>query len=311
MFLPTPCLPHIIFSNIKNERVSEWVQLPKHESFKVNPSAPARANAANVELFQVTTDDNVTMDGWMVKPKNFDSTKRYPVVFTVYAEPAGTTVRDAAGIGNASLYAGDMAADGYILMSVEGRGTPVPKGAAWRKAIYRNVGIINIRDQAMAAKKIMQWKFVDTSRIAVFGWSGGGSTTLNLLFQYPEIYKTGIAVAPVPNQLLYDNIYQERYMGLPQENMQDYIKGSPISHAKNLRGNLLVVHGTGDDNVHYQGTEMLINELVKQGKQFQMMSYPNRTHGIREGEGTTRHLSNLFTKFLKEHCPGGGVAKSF
>jgi dipeptidyl-peptidase 4 len=193
---------------------------------------------------------------------------------------------------------------------VEGRGTPVPKGAAWRKAIYRNVGIVNIRDQAMAAKKIMQWKFVDTSRIAVFGWSGGGSTTLNLLFQYPEIYKTGIAIAPVPNQLLYDNIYQERYMGLPKENMQDYLKGSPITHAKNLRGNLLVVHGTGDDNVHYQGTEMLINELVKHGKQFQMMSYPNRTHGIREGEGTTRHLSNLFTTFLKQHCPGGATPLS-
>ena len=199
-----------------------------------------------------------------------------------------------------------MAADGYILMAVEGRGAPVPKGAAWRKAIYQNVGIINIRDQAMAAKKIMQWKFVDTSRIAVFGWSGGGSTTLNLLFQYPEIYKTGIAVAPVPNQLLYDNIYQERYMGLPQEDRTPYINGSPITHAKNLRGHLLVVHGTGDDNVHYQGTEMLINELVKQGKEFQMMSYPNRTHGISEGEGTRRHLSTLFTSFLRTYCPGGG-----
>ena len=152
----------------------------------------------------------------------------------------------------------------------------------------------------------MQWSFIDTSRIAVFGWSGGGSTTLNLLFQYPEIYKTGIAIAPVPNQLLYDNIYQERYMGLPQENREDYMKGSPITHAKNLRGNLLVIHGTGDDNVHYQGTEMLINELVKYGKQFQMMSYPNRTHSINEGEGTSKHLSELFTAFLRKNCPGGG-----
>lgn len=293
------------FSNIRNERLSEWVQLPAHQTIKTNNTPPARSNAALVEMFQVTTDDNVTMDGWMIKPKNFDSTKKYPVVFTVYAEPAGATVRDAAGSAGASLYAGDMAADGYILMAVEGRGTPVPKGAAWRKAIYKNVGIINIRDQAMAAKKISQWAFVDTSRIAVFGWSGGGSTTLNLLFQYPEIYKTGIAVAPVPNQLLYDNIYQERYMGLPQEDKEPYIKGSPITHAKNLRGNLLVIHGTGDDNVHYQGTEMLINELVKHGKPFQMMSYPNRTHGISEGEGTRRHLSQLFTSFLKANCPGG------
>jgi dipeptidyl-peptidase-4 len=293
------------FSNSKNERSSEWVRIPSHEIFKTNDQAPRRTNSLPVEMFQITTDDNVTMDGWMVKPKNFDSTKKYPVVFNVYAEPAGTTVRDAAGIGSTSLYAGDIAADGYIRISVEGRGAPAPKGAAWRKAIYRKIGIVNTRDQAMAAKKIMQWKFVDTSRIAVFGWSGGGSTTLNLLFQYPEIYKTGIAIAPVANQLLYDNIYQERYMGLPQENKEDYLEGSPISHAKNLRGRLLVVHGTGDDNVHYQGTEMLINELVKYGKQFQIMIYPNRTHSISEGEGTTMHLSQLFTSFLNQYCPGG------
>lgn len=295
------------FSNIKGDRVSEWVKLPSNESFKTNAPVVNRSNnAPPVEMFQVTTEDGITMDGWMIKPRNFDSTKKYPVVFNVYAEPAGLTVRDAAGIANSNLYAGDMAADGYIRISVEGRGTPAPKGAAWRKAIYRKVGVVNIRDQAMAARKIMQWSFIDTSRVAVFGWSGGGSTTLNLLFQYPEIYKTGIAIAPVPNQLLYDNIYQERYMGLPQENREDFLKGSPITHAKNLRGNLLVIHGTGDDNVHYQGTEMLINELVKQGKQFQMMSYPNRTHGISEGEGTSRHLSELFTAFLRKHCPGGG-----
>ena len=296
------------FSNSKNERVSEWISLSSHQSIKVNNQMASQrfANSPPVEMFQVTTDDNVTMDGWMIKPKNFDSTKKYPVLFSVYAEPAGTTVKDAAGSAGTALYNGDIAADGYIQISVEGRGTPAPKGAAWRKAIYRKIGIINIRDQAMAAKKILQWKFVDTSRIAVHGWSGGGSTTLNLLFQYPEIYKTGIAIAPVANQLCYDNIYQERYMGLPQENMQDFVNGSPISHAKNLRGNLLVVHGTGDDNVHYQGTEMLINELIKSGKQFQMMSYPNRTHGIREGEGTSAHLSNLFTAYLREHCPGGG-----
>ncbi len=294
------------FSNIKNERVSEWVHLPDHESFKTNSPVVSRiGNTSPVEMFQVTTDDNITMDGWIIKPRNFDSTKKYPVVFSVYAEPAATTVKDIAGSANSNLYAGDMAADGYIRISVDGRGTPAPKGAAWRKAIYRNIGTINIRDQAMAAKKIMQWPFVDTSRIAVFGWSGGGSTTLNLLFQYPDIYKTGIAIAPVANQLLYDNIYQERYMGLPQENRNDYLKGSPISYAKNLSGNLLIIHGTGDDNVHYQGTEMLINELVKYGKQFQIMSYPNRTHGISEGEGTTRHLSDLFTAFLRKYCPGG------
>jgi len=301
------------FSNHLRESVSEWVSLPRHTTIKTNEQAGGQAASRRpqypVKMFQVTTDDNVTMDGWMILPANFDSTKKYPVLFQVYTEPAATTVKDVAGSAGTNLYAGDIAADGYIQISVDGRGTPAPKGAAWRKSIYRKIGQLNIHDQAMAARKIMQWPFVDSSRIAVHGWSGGGSTTLNLLFQYPEIYKTGIAIAPVANQLLYDNIYQERYMGLPQENREDFINGSPLTYAKNLRGNLLVVHGTGDDNVHYQGTEMLINELIKYDKRFQMMSYPNRTHAINEGTGTSLHLSHLFTAYLKEHCPGGGVAR--
>ena len=298
------------FSNHLYESISEWVSLPKHTVIKTNDQAGARRNAGRVQypvkMFQITTEDNVTMDGWMILPKDFDSTKKYPVLFSVYTEPAATTVKDVAGSAGTPLYAGDIAADGYIQISLDGRGTPAPKGAAWRKCIYRKIGIINIRDQAMAAKKILQWPFVDSSRIAVHGWSGGGSATLNLLFQYPDIYKTGISIAPVANQLLYDNIYQERYMGLPQENREDFVNGSPLAYAKNLRGNLLVIHGTGDDNVHYQGTEMLINELVKYDKQFQVMVYPNRTHAIREGEGTSLHLSHLFTAYLKAHCPGGG-----
>lgn len=296
------------FSNIKGEWVADWITLPDHSTFATNGKSDAKDTSEKpvAEMFQVTTEDNITLDGWMIKPINFDSTKKYPALFQVYTEPAATTVKDAMGSASTFLYAGDIAADGYIQISLDGRGTPAPKGAEWRKAIYRKIGIINIRDQAMGAKQIMKWNFVDTSRIAVWGWSGGGSTTLNLLFQYPDIYKTGISIAPVANQLLYDNIYQERYMGLPRENLEDYTKGSPISYAKNLRGNLLVIHGTGDDNVHYQGTEMLINELVKNGKQFQMMAYPNRTHSISEGDGTRAHLSKLFTTFLRQHCPPGG-----
>lgn len=242
----------------------------------------------------------------MVKPTNFDSTKKYPVVFYLYSEPGSTTVEDTYGTANNRNYVGDMANDGYIYISFDNRGTPAPKGRAWRKSIYRNIGQINIHDQAMAAKEILKWDFVDTERIAVWGWSGGGSATLNLLFQYPEIYKTGISIAPVTNLLTYDNIYQERFMGLPQDNMDDYIKGSPITHAKNLKGNLLLIHGSGDDNVHYQNSEMLINELVKHNKQFQFMTYPNRTHGISEGEGTTMHLRTLYTNYLKMYCPPGG-----
>ena len=170
----------------------------------------------------------------------------------------------------------------------------------------RKIGLVNTRDQAMAAKEVLKWSYVDSSRVAVWGWSGGGSATLNLMFQFPEIYKTGIAVAAVGNQLTYDNIYQERYMGLPQENRDDFIKGSPLTYAKNLVGKLLYIHGTGDDNVHYNNAEMLINELIRNNRQFQLMSYPNRTHSISEGEGTIEHLRTLYTNFLRQNCPPGG-----
>lgn len=294
------------FSNINAPAIKEWINIADNKIIIPGTTAGAIADDNNnAEFFQVTTEDNVTLDGWLVKPANFDSTKKYPVVFYVYAEPAGQTVTDSWGAADNFLYAGDMRADGYIYISLDGRGTPAPKGAAWRKAVYRNIGTINIRDQAMAARKILQWPFMDKDRVAVWGWSGGASTTLNLLFQYPEIYKTGIAVAAVTNQLTYDNVYQERYMGLPQENKEDFIKGSPITYAKNLQGHLLYVHGTGDDNVHYQNAEMLINELVKYNKQFQMMSYPNRSHGMSEGEGTFRHLATLYTNFLQTWCPPG------
>lgn len=301
------------FSNYYCKPVSEWITLPDHKGIngenKVNDTlAKADKSKSNIEFFTIKTAEGVEMDAWMVKPVNFDPAKKYPVVFYVYTEPWGQNVTDAYGSASNFLYKGDMSKDGYIYISIDNRGTPVPKGREWRKCVYRKIGLVNISDQAMAAKEIMKWPYVDTNRIGVWGWSGGGSATLNLLFQYPEIYKTGIAIAPVANQLTYDNIYQERYMGLPQENKDDFIKGSPMTYAKNLKGQLLYVHGTGDDNVHYNNADMLINELIKYGKQFQMMSYPNRTHGISEGEGTNAHLSALFTNYLKQHCPPGPVS---
>ncbi|MGX5684313.1 DPP IV N-terminal domain-containing protein [Chryseobacterium cucumeris] len=287
--------------------IGSVISLPDHkELVAAKRSAKADPARSKAEFFQITTQDGVTMDGWVVKPKNFDPNKKYPVVFTVYGEPGSQTVTDNFYTGWNYLYTGDMAEDGYLYVSLENRGTPSPKGREWRKSIYRKIGQLNIRDQAMGAKALFaKWPYIDTSRVAVWGWSGGGSSTLNLLGQYPDIYQTGIAIAPVANQLFYDNIYQERYMGLPQENREDFVNGSPLAYAKNLKGNLLLVHGTGDDNVHYQNTEVYINELVKYNKQFQLMSYPNRTHSINEGEGTSLHLATMFTKYLKEHCPPG------
>jgi dipeptidyl-peptidase-4 len=299
-----------IFSNINTPYTNEWISLPDHKGLngenKVNDAIAKSEKAPNVEFFKVKTEEGVEMDGWMVKPLNFDSTKKYPVVFYVYTEPWGQNVKDQYGANDNFLYRGNMAADGYIYISIDNRGTPVPKGRAWRKVIYRKIGITNIRDQALAAKEVLKWPFVDTSRIAVWGWSGGGSATLNLMFQYPEIYKTGIAIAAVGSIFTYDNIYQERYMGLPQENRADYINGSPVSHAKDLRGNLLYIHGTGDDNVHYQNAELLLNELIKYNKQFQFMPYPNRTHSLSEGPGTIDHLTTLYTTYLRTHCAPGG-----
>jgi dipeptidyl-peptidase-4 len=298
------------FSNSFTRPASEFIMVANQKPLNEKESIIARLDSLKVkpavEFFKIRTADSVEMDGWMVKPVNFDAAKKYPVVFYVYTEPARATVVDAYDNTRNSLYIGDMAKDGYIYISLDNRGTPVPKGAAWRKSIYRKIGQINIHDQAMAAKEILKWDFVDPDRIAVWGWSGGGSATLNLMFQYPEIYKTGIAVAAVTNLLTYDNIYQERYMGLPQENKEDFIKGSPITYAKNLKGNLLYIHGTGDDNVHYQNAEMLLNELVKYNKQFQFMAYPNRTHGLSEGVGTFVHLATLYTSYLRKNCPPGG-----
>ncbi len=299
------------FSNYFTRPMREWVTLPSHAAASADNSIASKytgagADKSNVEFFQVTTEDGVTMDGYMAYPNNFDPTKKYPALFYVYSEPAGATVKNRWGVGKTGQYTGSLADDGYIYISMDNRGTPAPKGREWRKSIYRKIGIINIQDQAMGVKALLkQHSFIDEERIAVHGWSGGGSATLNLLFKYPEIYKTGISVAAVANQLTYDNIYQERYMGIPQENREDFVNGSPITYAKNLEGNLLYIHGTADDNVHYQNAELLINELIKHQKQFTVMPYPNRSHGIYEGEGTRAHLNTLFTNYLRTHCPPG------
>ena len=297
------------FSNHNTAPLTEWITLPDNRPMNASKSIAANMKtdgSINVEYVKITTPDNIVLDAWINKPANFDPNKKYPVVFYVYGEPAATTTDDSYGNHNNFLYDGDMAKDGYVQVALDNRGTPALKGATWRKSIYRKIGDINIRDMAEGAKKIIELPYIDKSRVAVWGWSGGGSSTLHLMFRYPDVFQTGIAIAAVANQLNYDNIYQERYMGLPQENKQDFIKGSPITYAKGLTGNLLYIHGTGDDNVHYSNAEALINELVKYNKQFQLMAYPNRTHSISEGEGTATHLSTLYTKFLKEHCAPGG-----
>lgn len=298
------------FSNANTPPLKELISLPDHKQIKLlynNENykiAFEKLALQPTEFFRVKTEDGVEMDGYMIKPHDFDPKKKYPVIFYVYGEPWGQTAKDN---WDGNLYHRMLTQKGYIIMTLDNRGTPSPRGRAWRKSIYRKIGVINSRDQAMAAKEIQKWDFVDADRIGVWGWSGGGSMTLNLLFRYPEIYKTGISVAPVANQLLYDNIYQERYMGVPWENKEDFVEGSPLTYAKNLEGNLLLVHGTADDNVHYQNAEVLINELIKHNKLFQVMPYPNRSHGIYEGYNTRRHLYTMMADYFLKNLKSGGI----
>lgn len=286
------------------------VNLPKHETVRElagNKKLRAKVRSLaqkNGEFFRVHIGNGVELDGWMIKPPDFDASKRYPVLFHVYGEPAGQTVLDSWS-GSLKLWHLMLAQQGYIVMSVDNRGTPAPRGREWRKSIYGQIGILASQDQAAACRVIRTWPFVDSTRIAIWGWSGGGSMTLNMMFRAPELYRTGMSVAPVADQRYYDTIYQERYMGLPSTNPEGFKNGSPITFAHQLQGNLLLVHGTGDDNVHYQNSEALINALVKANKPFTMMAYPNRSHGIFEGAGTTRHLYELLTRYLKEHVPAG------
>jgi dipeptidyl-peptidase-4 len=253
------------------------------------------------EFFQVTAQDGVVLDGYLIRPADFDPKKKYPIIFYVYGESWGQTVTDS-WRGNAAMWDQMLTEQGYIIASIDNRGTRTPKGREWRKSIYGAVGVLSSRDQSDALKAMSKrWDYIDSDKVAIWGHSGGGSMTLNMLFRYPEQYHVGISLAPVPDQRLYDSIYQERYSGLLENFAEGYKQGSPITHAKNLQGKLLLVHGTGDDNVHYQGTERLINELVKHNRLFDFMSYPNRSHGLYEGKGTTLHLKTMMTNYFNTH----------
>ncbi|MBX9681003.1 MAG: S9 family peptidase, partial [Gemmataceae bacterium] len=255
-----------------------------------------------IEFIRVPIGNGVTLDGWSMRPATADPAAKLPLLMYVYGEPHGQTVRDA-WPGPRGLWHWMLAQQGFVVASVDNRGTNVPRGREWRKVVHRKIGILAPSEQAAAVRVLLQrWPFVDPARVGSWGWSGGGSMSLNALFRYPDLYRTGIALAPVAaDQRLYDTIYQERYMGLPADNEAGYREGSPITHAGKLRGNLLLIHGTGDDNCRYQGTERLMDELIAKGKRFSVLPYPNRTHAIKEGRNTDQHLMETMTRFLRDN----------
>jgi dipeptidyl-peptidase-4 len=302
------------FNNTTTPNKISLIDLQKHKTIRIledNKELSDKVASLGLTKKEFIKLDigEVVLDAWMLKPANFDASQKYPIIFYVYGEPAGSTVQDAWQGGD--LWHHFLAQQGYVVVSIDNRGTRTPRGRDWRKSIYGQIGILAAHDQAAAARELFKkYSFIDTERVGMWGWSGGGQMTMNCLFRYPEIYKSGLAVAFVADQRLYDNIYQERYMGLLEENEANYIAGSPITHAKNLEGDLFIIHGTADDNVHYQSFERLTNELIKHNKLFDMMSYPMRAHGIWERENTSFHLRQMMVRYWERVFNTTGTGNS-
>jgi dipeptidyl-peptidase-4 len=254
------------------------------------------------EFEETTAGGGIKLSTLVIKPPHFDASRKYPVITYIYGEPCCATVTDKWDEAELRL----MANEGYLVLSFDNEGAPQPRGRAWRKAGYGAIGVLSSEQQAEAMREFARTHaYVDTGRMAIWGWSGGGTNTLNMMFRYPGLYGTGVAVASVPDQTRYDTIYQERYMGLPAENAKGYHDGSAINFAEGLSGNLLLIHGSGDDNVHFQGAELLVNRLITLGKPFTFMDYPNRSHGIFEGPGTSKHVHMLIMRYIEQHVPAG------
>ncbi len=291
--------------------ITELIQLPEHRVVRVledNKALREKMKLLNVqpkEFLQLDIGNGIVMDAWMIKPKSFDPAHKYPVFVYVYGEPHAQTVRDV--WGHAMVDYHRVLADlGYLVVSFDNRGTPCPKGAAWRRSIAGSLGPLSTDEQVAALEELGRTKpYVDLARVGIWGWSGGGSNTLNAMFRKPDVYDVGIAVAPKPQPHLYNAWFQEIYMKTPQVNPEGYRESAPINFATGLSGNLLIVHGTGETNTHIQITEGLVDRLIELGKQFDYMAYPNRNHGLREGKGTSLHLRILMARYLLSHLSPG------
>lgn len=257
------------------------------------------------EFTEVPGADGVSLGAFIVKPPHFDPTKQYPLLMYVYGGPGSQTVTDRWG-GTRYLWHQMLAREGYVVASVDNRGTGA-RGRDFKKMTYRRLGYFEPRDQIAAAQYLAGLSWIDEDRLGIWGWSYGGYMSLLSMFQGEGVFRAAISVAPVTDWQLYDTIYTERYMRTPQENPEGYERGAPVSYADRLQGKLLVVHGTGDDNVHSQNTTWLVRRLEEAGKQFDLRLYPNKTHSI-AGARTRVNLYGLFTEWLEENLKPGPVA---
>jgi dipeptidyl-peptidase 4 len=296
------------FSNASHPPRFELAEIDSRKVIRTlvtNDTLVAKENAIDpepVEFTETTVGGGVKLSTWVVKPPNFDPSKKYPMLVYVYGEPAATTVKDTWGFQQFKV----IAREGYVVVSFDNAGTPQPRGRDWRKSIYGAIGVLSSQQQSEAIDSFARThSYIDTSRMGMWGHSGGGSMTLNMMFRHPGQLVAAVSLAPVADEALYDSIYQERYMGLPQQNVKGYHDGSPINFASGLAGHLLIIHGSGDDNVHYQGTERLINQLVALGKPFDFMDYPNRTHALSEGQGTFLHRQVLLMRYFEDYIVPG------
>jgi len=301
------------YSTFDTPPVIDLVELSGHRSVRVlEDNAECRRRVTPLitqptEFLKLDIGNGVVMDAWMIKPRDFDPAKKYPVFVFVYGEPhAQTVLDDWTGGQNHSMFHRMIADAGYLVVSMDGRGTPAPKGAAWRRAVYGSLGPLSTEEQAAGVQELARSRpFVDLSRVGIWGWSGGGSNTLNAMFRKPEVYQVGIAVAPKPQPHLYNAWFQEIFMRTPDVNPDGYRQAAAINFAEGLQGDLLIIHGTGETNTHLQITEGLVDRLIELGKRFDYMAYPNRDHGLREGKGTAVHMRLLMTRYLIEHLPPG------
>ena len=257
----------------------------------------AKYGVSPKEFFVLTTEKGHGLNSWMIKPKDFSASKKYPVLMFQYSGPGSQQVANTWNGTNDYWYF-MLAQKGYIVVCVDGRGTGF-KGAGFKKCTYKELGKYEVEDQIDAAKVIGKYSYVDASRIGIWGWSYGGFMASNCIFQGADVFKTAIAVAPVTSWRYYDSIYTERYMQTPQENASGYDNNSPINHVNKLKGNFLLVHGTADDNVHVQNTMKMIEALVQANKQFDWAIYPDKNHGIFGGK-TRLQLYTKMTNFILE-----------